>query len=105
MQVWSQVQEDPLEKEMATHSSIITQEIPWTEEPGRLRSIDHKESGTTEVTYHTVTEWADSSDHQNELGILISEGREIHLPASLSPDHVAQTWSLTILDTVISLKV
>ena len=31
--------EDPLEKEMATHSSIIAWEIPWTEEPGRLQSM------------------------------------------------------------------
>ena len=31
--------EDPLEKEMATHSSIITWEMPWTEEPGRLQSM------------------------------------------------------------------
>ena len=29
---------DPLEKEMATHSSILTWRIPWTEEPGRLQS-------------------------------------------------------------------
>ena len=29
--------EDPLEKEMATHSSILAWEIPWTEEPGRLQ--------------------------------------------------------------------
>ena len=29
-------QEDPLEKEMATHSSILVWEIPWTEEPGGL---------------------------------------------------------------------
>ena len=29
-------QEDPLEKEMATHSSILAWRIPWTEEPGRL---------------------------------------------------------------------
>ena len=29
-------QEDPLEKEMETHSSILAQRIPWTEEPGRL---------------------------------------------------------------------
>ena len=29
-------QEDPLEKEMATHSSIVAWEIPWTKEPGRL---------------------------------------------------------------------
>ena len=31
--------EDPLEKEMATHSSILDWKIPWTEEPGRLQSI------------------------------------------------------------------
>ena len=34
-QVWSLGQEDPLEKEMATYSSILAWEIPWTEEPGR----------------------------------------------------------------------
>ena len=32
-------QEDPLEKEMATHSSILPWEIPWTEEPGGLQSM------------------------------------------------------------------
>ena len=32
-------QEDPLEKEMATHSSILAWGIPWTEEPGRLQSM------------------------------------------------------------------
>ena len=32
-------QEDPLEKKMANHSSIIVWEIPWTTEPGRLQSI------------------------------------------------------------------
>ena len=31
--------EDPLEKEMATHSSTIAWKIPWTEEPGRLQSM------------------------------------------------------------------
>ena len=34
--VWSLGQEDPLEKEMATHSSILVWEILWTEEPGKL---------------------------------------------------------------------
>ena len=38
-------QENPLEKEMATHSSILAWRIPWTEEPGRLQST---ESDTTE---------------------------------------------------------
>ena len=36
MQVQSLGQEDPLEKEMATHSSVLAWEIPWTEGPGRL---------------------------------------------------------------------
>ena len=40
-------QEDPLEKEMATHSSILAQRIPWTEEPGRLQSMGSQESDTT----------------------------------------------------------
>ena len=35
-------QEDPLEKEMATHSSILAWEMPWTEEPGGLQSMGHK---------------------------------------------------------------
>ena len=36
MQVLSLGLEDPLEEEMATHSSIVAWKIPWTEEPGRL---------------------------------------------------------------------
>ena len=42
--------EDPLEKEMATHSSILAWRIPWTEEPGRLQSMGCKELDTTEAT-------------------------------------------------------
>ena len=38
-QVQSLDQEDPLEKEMATHSSILAWEILWTEEPGRLQCV------------------------------------------------------------------
>ena len=36
-------QEDPLEKEMSTHSNIIAWEIPWNEEPGRLQSVGLQE--------------------------------------------------------------
>ena len=39
MWVWSLGQEDPLEKEIATHSSTLAWKIPWMEEPGRLQSI------------------------------------------------------------------
>ena len=39
--------EDPLEKEMTTHSGILAQKIPWTEEPGRLQFMGSKESDMT----------------------------------------------------------
>ena len=38
-------QEDPLEKELATHSSILAWKIPWTEEPGRLQSMGSQRVG------------------------------------------------------------
>ena len=51
MQVPSLGREDPLEEEMATHSSILAWRIPWTEEPGRLQSTGSLQStDTTEVT-------------------------------------------------------
>ena len=40
--------EDPLEKEMATHSSILAWEIPWTKEPGELQSKGSQESDATQ---------------------------------------------------------
>ena len=42
--------EDPLEKEMVTHSSILAWEIPWTEEPGRLQFMGSQKSGHDLVT-------------------------------------------------------
>ena len=44
-QVWFLGQEDPLEKEMAIHSSILVWRIPWTEEPGRLPSTGSQRVG------------------------------------------------------------
>ena len=41
-------QENPLEKEMITLSSILAWRIPWTEEPGRLQSVGSQESDTIE---------------------------------------------------------
>ena len=46
-------QEDPLEKEMTTHSSILAWRIPWTEEPGGLQSTGRKESDTTKRLHLT----------------------------------------------------
>ena len=41
-------QEDPLEKEMVTHSSILAWEVPWTEDAGGLQSMETQELDTTE---------------------------------------------------------
>jgi len=43
-------QEDPLEKEMATHSSIFAWKIPWMEEPGRLQSMRSQRVGHDRAT-------------------------------------------------------
>ena len=71
--------EDPLEKGMATHCSILAWRIPWTEEPGRLYSLwGHKESARTEQLtlldylvmlsrYHTEDALVEMSAHQVEV--------------------------------------
>ena len=43
--------EDPLEKEMATHASILAWKISQMEEPAQLQSMGHKESDTTDFTF------------------------------------------------------
>ena len=45
MQIQSLGWDDALEKEMATHSSILAWEVPWTEEPGRLQSMGSQRIG------------------------------------------------------------
>ena len=49
MQVWFLGQEDTLEEEMTSHSSILARKIPWTEELGRLQSTGLQESDMTEL--------------------------------------------------------
>ena len=46
LQIQSMGWEDPLEKELETHSGILAWEIPWTEEPGRLQSTGLQKSQT-----------------------------------------------------------
>ena len=61
-QAWSLGQEDPLEWEMATHSSILACKIPWTKEPGGLQSM-----GSQRVGY----DWAQA--HHNKLRLCDEE--------------------------------
>ena len=62
MQVWSLIQEDPLEEGMATHSSILVWGIQWTEEPNGLQSM-----GSQRVEHNLATkqQWG-----QNGKGLL-----------------------------------
>ena len=48
--VWSLGQDDPLEKEMTTHSSALAWKITWMEEPGRLQSMGLQRVGHDRVT-------------------------------------------------------
>ena len=59
--IWSLGQEDPLEKEMATHCSILAWEIPWTEEPGGLQSL-----GLQKVEHESATK-QQQQDNLNEM--------------------------------------
>ena len=60
-------QKDPLEKEMAAHSSTLAWKIPWTEEPGKLQSMGSQESNTTErlhfieITTRALNHWSRTS--------------------------------------------
>ena len=57
-------QEEPLEKEMATHFSIPAWRIPWTKESDRLQSMGHKELDTTEqLTFSLFIEKEGSSEN------------------------------------------
>ena len=81
-QVWSLGWEDPLEKVMATHSSILAQRMPWTEESGRLQSmrlqrVGHDWVTNTHTHTHTLIQMfsaAESSFPQlNALNWVLSE--------------------------------
>ena len=49
--------EDPLENRMATHSSILSWRVPWTEEPGGLQSMRSQDLDMTEYTEHLGSKW------------------------------------------------
>ena len=53
--VWSLGQEDPLEKGMATHYSILDWRIPWTEEPGGIQSVGSQRVGHSRATNTNTT--------------------------------------------------
>ena len=79
-QVQSLGWEDPLEEGMATHSSILSQRIPWTEEPGGYSLWDHKELDTTEVTCHPLTHYKGNTKiHFQLIKCLLSTMSHLYL--------------------------
>ena len=72
-QVWSLSRADPLQKEMATHSSTLAWKIPWTEEPGRLQSMRLQRVGH---------DWA-TSLHCTQLGMSFPFSFAFHLSSFL----------------------
>ena len=65
--------EDPLEKEMATHSSILAWRIPWTDEPGGLRSMGFTESDTIEQLTLSIASQASEKILCDNLNSLLNE--------------------------------
>ena len=98
------VWEDPLKKEMATHSSIIAWRIPWTEKPGGLQSRGvAKESDTTEgltlcVCYSAVSESAIYTNIspflRDFLPISVTTECWVEFPVLYSWFSLVQGWSL-----------
>ena len=75
-------QEDPLEKEMATHSSILAWRITWTEEPGGLQSMGSQESDTTEQLER-------ERERENTMGRLEISSRRLEIPG----EYFMQRWT------------
>ena len=112
MQVWSLHQEDPLEKEMATHSSILAWRIPQTEEPGGLPPRGLKESDMTEwAQQHTVeTKWyvtkplMDPQSNQREKENILRDKRKWMYddPNLLEAAKALPRWNFTAIQSYIS---
>ena len=110
--VWSLGQEDPLKKEVTTHSSILAWRIPWTEEPGGLQSMGSqrvRHDWATNTFTHSIsveTSYAVIWIEDSQLSIQATEslfsvslflfGRQVHLYYLFS-DSTYKGWSTTFL--------
>ena len=78
-QVQSLSGEDPLEKGMATHSSILAWRIPWTEKPGRLQSIGLQRVGHAWAHVRSDTQFASSKHSLDEEFSFFNREYAIHI--------------------------
>ena len=107
---------DPLEKGMATHSSILAWRIPWTEEPGGLQSMGHIESDTTEWLTLSLSSlfWHQGQSHgrqfSHRLGVGVVSGWFKHVTLTVCsisiiitsvPPHIIRHWILEVGDPCV----
>ena len=93
MQVQSLGWEDPLEKQVATHVSILAWEIPWTEEPGGLQSM-----GSQRVGHGLVTKEQQQHFNGGMLGITQGDGRkDLSVHSVLLPEAVVANITNTVV--------
>ena len=93
-------QEDPLEKEMATHSSILAWRIPWTEKLGGLQSTGHKESDMTERLHfhfhfqvaHLVKNLPANAGDTKDMGLIL--GQEDPLRWEMATHSSIRAWKV-----------
>ena len=100
-QVQSLSRDDLLEKEMATHSSILAWEIPWTEEPGGLQSMRSQKSQTWLSNWKTTTNWClwdhfplRESEMRSRRSSRMNAGLEVESLASNCPLHILQVMKV-----------
>ena len=97
-QFWSLSGEDPLEKEITTHSSILALRIPWTEEPGGLQSMGDKESDTTEQLSMIIwfKEWK-----YFPLQRIVCFWPRIYGPSNLRSQSISRNWGNLKLSRIL----
>ena len=74
--VWSLGWEDPLEKEMATHSRTVAWKIPWTEEPGRLQSRELQRATSLSLSFREVWAYCKTWDKNRNEGAELKGRKE-----------------------------
>ena len=91
MQTWPLGWEDPLDKGLATYSSILVWRIPSTEDLGVLQSMDHKESDMTEWLTLSLTIYTSKNAHHQKNLQTINAGKGVD----------KKKPSYTVVETVI----
>ena len=94
-QVWSRGQENPLQKGMATHSSILAWRVPWTEEPSGLQSTGSRLSNYHDDKAVEKCRWCDGSIVWGSRKALALRGRVGHCSESSPLPEIPQNSEIT----------